>query len=85
MAVMEAPAINCTYTLKARIKQHFCKQHVYKTISNFYGDAIIDVSLGRKQPIRSLLCCVNCGKLLFSPFLDSKCKIINLNFEECDK
>ena len=80
MAVdMEAPGISLEYTFRSKIKQLFCKPHIYKTITNFYGDAIIDMSRGRRETVRSLLCCVKCGKLEPSPFLDKNCKVINFD------
>lgn len=76
---MEVPGISLEYTIKSKIKQLFCKNHNYKTITNFYGDAIIDMSRGRRETVRSLMCCTKCGKLKRSPYLDDKCKIINFD------
>lgn len=76
---MEVPGISLEYKFKSRIKQLFCKPHVYKTITNFYGDAIIDMSMGRRETVRSMLCCTKCGKFKPSPFLDKNCKVVNFD------
>lgn len=62
-------------------KKLFCK-HEYVTISNFGGDAILDISIFSRKIIRSLQMCKKCGKLHRSEYLDKNCKITNLQFEE---
>lgn len=76
---MEVPGISFTYNLKSRIKQLFCKNHNYKTITNFYGDAILDASCYSKKIIRSLQYCTKCGKLRKSEYLDKNCKVVNFD------
>lgn len=76
---MEVPGISFTYTFKSKIKQLFCKNHNYKTITNFYGDAILDASCCSKKIIRSLQYCTKCGKLRKSEYLDKNCKVVNFD------
>lgn len=59
-------------------KKLFCK-HEYVTISNFYGDAILDMSAFSNKIIRSIQQCKKCGKLHRSEYLDKKCKIVNFD------
>ena len=61
-----------------KIKQLFCI-HNYETITNFYGDAINDMSAFSKKIIRSLQRCKKCGKLHKSEYLDRNCKVVNFD------
>lgn len=61
-----------------KIKQLFCI-HDYETVTNFYGDAIDDMSVLSKKIIRSLQRCKKCGKFHKSEFLDKNCKVINFD------
>ena len=61
-----------------KIKQLFCI-HDYETVTNFYGDAIDDMSVLSKKTIRSLQRCKKCGKFHKSEFLDKNCKVINFD------
>lgn len=61
-----------------KLKQLFCK-HEYVTISNFYGDAINDMSAFSNKIIRSVQRCQKCGKLHKSEYLDKNCHIVNFD------
>ena len=49
--------------------------HVFETISNFYGDYINDMS--GKNTVRSRVKCKKCGKEKLLRHLDKDCNIIN--------
>ena len=61
-----------------KIKQLLCK-HSYETLTNFYGDYILEMSIFSSKIIRSLRKCKKCGKVYKSEFLDKNCPIINFD------
>ena len=71
-------AVDMVQLVSNKIKQLFCI-HDYETVTNFYGDAINDMSSFSKKTIRSLQRCKKCGKFHKSEFLDKNCKVINFN------
>ena len=71
-------AVDMVQLVSNKIKQLFCI-HDYETVTNFYGDAIDDMSVLSKKIIRSLQRCKKCGKFHKSEFLDKNCKVINFN------
>lgn len=66
-----------------KIKQLFCN-HDYETLTNFYGDGILEVSNLSSKIIRSLQKCKKCGKIHKSEYLDYDCPIINFNIYHKD-
>ena len=71
-------AVDMVQLVSNKIRQLFC-MHNYKTITNFYGDAINDMSVSSRKIIRSLQRCKKCGKLHKSEYLDRNCKVINFD------
>ncbi len=60
------------------IKRLRCKHTNKECMSNFYGDYINIVSYHNKI-IRSVWRCKNCGKIIYSEYLDKDCNVVNWN------
>ena len=59
-------------------KRLFCKHQNKTCLTNFHGDVIHWVSYGNKI-IRSAWTCKDCGKIIYSEYLEPSCNVINWN------
>lgn len=65
------------------IKRLRCKHTNQECMSNFYGDFINIISV--KKVYRSAWVCKDCGKVIYSEYLEPSCKITNFNLMNKDK
>lgn len=61
------------------IKRFKCKHLNKECLSNFYGDFINVISTNPKKIYRSAWVCKDCGKVIYSEYLEPSCTITNYN------
>lgn len=61
------------------LKRLRCKHKKQECITNLHGDLIWYVSNHRKDFVRSIWICKDCGKIVYKGYLNPNCK--NINFD----